>query len=278
MAAVISCIQTNHKSFTMKRNTSWFFILSISIFLIDGCTVNNVSIDKGIGEVFSANKVEGTFGMFDNSRGKFTIYDLDRFKLQYSPGGTFNIFNSLLSMHIGRLSDERGLIKTEVDSALSLNDAFRLSSAPHFMSLARMIGRDTMKRWVDSLKYGNMKVGVAVDSFWMNDSIKISADEQLGMMKRMYFRQLPFRSSVQESVKKMMIIENNSQYQLAYNIGQSASNGKSNVWVVGWIEENRHVYPFVLNFSTNSLDPADALTKKITGDILAYVGFFRGIM
>ena len=262
----------------MKRNTNWFFILSIYVIFISGCTVNNVSIDKGIGKVFSANKVEGTFGMFDNSRGKFTIYDLDRFKLPYSPGGTFNIFNSLLAMHIGRLSDERGVIKNEMDSALTLNDAFRSSSTQHFMSLARMIGRDTMKRWVDSLKYGNMKIGVAVDSFWMNDSIKISADEQLGLMKRMYFKQLPFRASVQETVKKMMIVENNSQYQLAYNIGKTVANGKSIVWVVGWIEENRHVYPFVLNFSSNTQDQLDPLAKKITGDILAYVGFFKGIM
>jgi beta-lactamase class D len=261
----------------MKRNATWFFILSISIIFISGCTVNNVIIDKGIGEVFSANKVEGTFGMFDNSRGKFTIYDLDRFKLPYSPGGTFNIFNSLLAMHIGRLSDERSFIKN-IDTTISLNDAFRSSSTPHFMSLARIIGKDTMKRWIDSLKYGNMKIGASVDSFWMNDSLKISADEQLGIMKRMYFKQLPFRASVQESVKKMMIIENNAQLQLAYNIGQSVSNGKSVVWVIGWIEENRHVYPFVLNFSSNSQNSLDALAKKITEDILTHVGFFKGIM
>lgn len=262
----------------MKRSSLCLLALVIIFFSITGCTVNNVSIDKGIGEVFSANKVKGTFGMFDNSRGKFTIYDMDRFKKPYSPGGTFNIFNSLLAMHIGRISDERGLIKAGVDTSISLKDAFRSSSSLHFMSLARLIGKDTMKRWVDSLKYGNMKMGAAVDSFWMNDSLKISADEQLGFIKRMYFRQLPFRASVQESVKKLMIIENNSQYQLAYNIGESVSNGKSVVWVIGWIEENRHVYPFVLNFSSDTREGLDPLAKKITGDILAYVGFFRGIM
>jgi beta-lactamase class D len=180
-------------------------------------------------------------------------------------------------MHIGRLSDERSFIKN-IDTTISLNDAFRSSSTPHFMSLARIIGKDTMKRWIDSLKYGNMKIGASVDSFWMNDSLKISADEQLGIMKRMYFKQLPFRASVQESVKKMMIIENNAQLQLAYNIGQSVSNGKSVVWVIGWIEENRHVYPFVLNFSSNSQNSLDALAKKITEDILTHVGFFKGIM
>lgn len=260
----------------MKRSNFYLFVIAILFFTIAGCTVNNVSIDKGIGEVFASNKVQGTFGMFDNSRGTFTIYDMERFKAPYSPGSTFNIFNSLVALHIGRIADEKGLIKQ--DSSISLNDAFNNSSTPHFMSLARMIGKDTMKRWIDSLKYGNMRIGNAVDSFWMNDTIRISADEQLGFIKRMYFKQLPIRSSVQESVKKMMIVENNSQYQLAYNIAFTQSNGKPIVWVLGWIEENRHLYPFVLNFTTETNTEDKQLAKKITEDILTHIGFFKGIM
>jgi beta-lactamase class D len=51
-------------------------------------------------------------------------------------------------------------------------------------------------------------------------------------------------------------------------------------WVVGWIEENRHVYPFVLNLETGD-DRADALQDariRVLRAILEDIGFFRGRM
>jgi len=272
----------NYNNIDMKRKFTSFFIFIFSIIFIAGCTVNNVSIDDEIGDIFKEKKVEGTFGIFDNSRGKFTIYNLDRFKAPYSPGATFNIFNALVAIHVGRIPDVKGLIDAQIEpeshQEISLSDAFKQSSNEHFKALARKIGRDTMKTWVDSVKYGNMKLGKTVDQFWSDNSILISADEQLGFMKRLYFKQLPFRASVQEEVKKLLIVENNAQFQLAYQLGTSTDKGKKLCWVMGWIEENRHVYPFVLNFSSSTESDSKKLSKEITENILTYVGFFKGKM
>lgn len=266
----------------MKRNILPLFLFVFSVSIFFGCTVNNVTIDDEVGDIFKGKNVEGTFGMFDNSRGKFTIYNLDRFKAPYSPGATFHIFNALVGMHTGRISDEKSLIDAQVEpethQELTLAEAFKSSSNEHFKTLARAIGKDTMKIWVDTVKYGNMKIGKAVDSFWSNNSIQISADEQLGFIKRLFFKQLPFRSSVQEAVKKLMVVENNAQFQLAYQMGSSENKGKTIGWVMGWIEENRHVYPFVLNFTVDQGVDTNKLGKELTNDILANVGFFKGKM
>jgi beta-lactamase class D len=47
--------------------------------------------------------------------------------------------------------------------------------------------------------------------------------------------------------------------------------------MVGWIEENRHVYPFVLNLGTKD-DAVDlvAARPRILKNILAQLGFFQG--
>lgn len=263
----------------MKRKQFPFVVLLFSFF-IHACTVNNVTIDEKIGKQFEAKGVKGTFGMFDNSRGVFTIYDLDRFKQSYSPAETFNIFNTLVGMHIGRIADENALISTKdtagAEEALTITDAFKSSSTAHFRALARSIGKDTMKSWVDSVKYGNKMVGNAVDSCWSNGKLTISPDEQLGMIKRLYFKQLPFRASVQESVKKMMVVENNSQYQLSYQLGFTNQNEKQITWVLGWVEENMHVYPFVINFE--GAKDAKKTGQELTHDILSYIGFFKGKM
>ena len=259
------------------------------LFSFAGCSLNNVKTDESLGKHFEKHNADGCFGMFDNSRGIFTIYNIDRLKKGYSPASTFKIPNALIALQTGRLLDDSSLIRwdgterppTEWNQDLSLFRAFKVSSVPHFQTIARLVGRDTMQAWLDSLKYGNMKIGSTIDSFWLNQTLKITPDEQLGLVKRLYFRQLPFRASVQESVKKMMIQENNSLYQLAFKTGWGETeSGKPMGWVVGWMEENRHVYLFVLNFEIGPENESKlpAIREVLLKDILTDLGFFKGRM
>jgi len=103
-----------------------------------------------------------------------------------------------------------------------------------------------MQRWLDTLgyaaKYGKAAVG-RIDSFWLDNSIKITPDEQLGLVKKLYFNQLPFSKPCTEYCKKVMLQEDNANYRLAYKTGTAyRENGNSIGWLVGWIEENKHAY------------------------------------
>ena len=264
-----------NKFITMLRQITLFFLVSSLIW--QSCTVNNVTIDDKLGKIFEKYEVTGTFGMFDNSRGEFTIYDLERFKSPASPGQTFDILSTLIALHTGKLTDERSVISDSLGKVMSIDSVFGRQSATHFEALATLIGKDTLKFWVDSVKYGNRKIASGRDAFW-NDTLQISPDEQLGLVKRLYFRQHPFRASVQESVKKMMIVENNAQHQLAYHTAAVQTAGKQLCWVIGWIEENRHVYPFVLQFDAGSEINSAEIGIKLTKDILDDLGFFKGRM
>jgi len=76
----------------------------------------------------------------------------------------------------------------------------------------------------------------------------------------------------------MMLMEDNSNYKLSYKTGWgNRENGNSIGWIVGWIEENRHPYFFVLQIET--ADPkADivSIRMKMLKDILGQYGFFHG--
>jgi beta-lactamase class D len=270
----------------LKLTTVVLFVLTC---IIQGCSLNNVKTDDSLKVHFEKYKADGCFGIFDNSRGIFTIYNLERLKKPYTPASTFKIPHALIALQTGKLLDDSTVIKwdgvvrenPEWNQDLSLFRAFQLSAVPHFQAVARLIGRDTMQAWLDTVKYGNKKIGAAIDSFWLNQTLKITPDEQLGMVKRLYFRQLPFRGSVQESVKKMMIRENNSVYQLAFKTGWGETeNGNPLGWMVGWIEENRHVYPFVLNFEIERDKAAElpVIREALLKDILTDIGFFKGRM
>lgn len=270
------------------RNLLCAFCLISIVFV--ACSPNNVTIDNSLKKYFDDEKVEGTFGLFDNGQGDFTICNLVRYRdSAYLPASTFKIVNSLIGIQTGRVKDTStiipwdGVVRTrkELNQDLTMTQAFRLSSVPWYQELARRIGKDTMQKWLDTLGYAALKgraIVKTVDSFWLDNSIKISADEQLGLVKRLYFDQLPFYASTQNMVKKMMLQEENSNYKLSYKTGWGfTENGHSLGWMVGWIEENKHVYFFVLQMETP--DPKYDIIAgrlKILDQILRQLGFKEG--
>jgi beta-lactamase class D len=261
--------------------------------LLAACSPNNVNVDNSLKKIFDANKVTGCFGMFDNGQGKFTIYNLPRFSdSAYLPASTFKIVNSLIGVETGAVQDTNSMIpwdttkvfsRPECNADLTMYQAFRLSCVPWYRELARRIGVPQMQKKLDTLGYGqrngkNADISKNLDSFWLDNSVKVTADEQLGLVKKLYFDQLPFQKRSQRIVRSMMLWENNTQYKLSYKTGWGyQENGNSIGWIVGWIEENNHPYFFVLQIETpdKNLDIAP-IRLQMLKDILKQYGFFQG--
>lgn len=238
-----------------------FFALGLSL-LLASCAPNNVTVDTSLGTLFKAEKAEGCFGLFDNGTGEFTVYNLPRYRdSAFLPASTFKIVNALIGLQTGVITNDSMVIKwdgikrsfPEWNQDLSMYRAFRLSAVPYFQEVARRIGRDTMQHWLDSLSYGTKKIKTRIDTFWLDHSLKVTPDEELGLVKRMYFDQLPFFKVNQEMVKNAMVWEKNSAYTLAYKTGWGFwdSTHKRNIgWMVGWIEKDRQPRFFVLNLES----------------------------
>jgi beta-lactamase class D len=224
----------------------------------------------------------------DNGTGEFTIYNLARYRdSSYLPASTFKIVNSLIGLQTGKITSDSMVIPWDGikranenwNRDLTMYDAFRVSAVPYYQEVARRIGLDTMQFWLDSVSYGTRKIASAIDTFWLDNSLKITPDEQLGLVKKLYFDQLPFYKTYQEMVKRAMLFENNANYRLAYKTGWGNSGNKHIGWIVGWIEENRHPYFFVLNLESEdpNFDMA-AVRLKLLKEILKEKGFFEGRM
>lgn len=266
-----------------------FFYALLLPVLIAACSPNNVKQDKKLKKYFDENKVDGCFALMDNGTGKFTVHNLGRYRdSSYLPASTFKIVNSLIGLQTGKISNDSMVIKwdgvkrniEDWNQDLNMYNAFRVSSVNYYQEVARRIGKDTMQLWLDSLKYGTRKIIGPIDSFWLNNSLKVKPDEELGLVKRLYFNQLPFFKSYQEMVKRAMLFENNSNYRLGYKTGWGfAENGHSIGWIVGWIEENNHPYFFVLNIESPDKDfDMWTVRMKMLKGILKELGFFEGKM
>jgi len=261
------------------------------ILLISACSPNNVTEDKSIKKYFDENKVAGCFGMFDNGQGSFTVYNIGRFRdSAYLPASTFKIVNSLIGIETGKVTDDSMIIawnriptgRVECDRDLSMYSAFRISCPPWYQELARRIGNDTMQSWLDTLgyaqRYGKFTVNNNLDTFWLDNTAKITGDEQLGLIKKLYFDQLPFQKRSQKIVRQMMQMENNSNYSLSYKTGWGTTEkGHALGWIIGWIEENKHPYFFVLQVENPDKNfNIGPIRLKILKDILKQYGFMEG--
>ncbi len=280
------------KTGLLNQRTVLIFLIFNFSFLIISCSPNNVKIDNSIGKYFENNKVTGTFGLYDNGTGQFIIYNLSRFKdSAYLPASTFKIVNSLIGIETGRIVNEKMVIKWDGvvrkfpngDTAvawnkdLTMEEAFKASAVPYFQEVARRIGKDTMQHWLDSLKYGTQKIKTAVDGFWLDNSLKVTPDEEMGLVKKLYFNQLPFQKRSQDIVKKVMLQESNSNYKLSYKTGLGfKENGNEIGWIVGWIEENRHPYFFVLNIEGDRNSKMIPMRLEMLKAILKDQAFFDG--
>jgi beta-lactamase class D len=218
------------------------------------------------------------FILRDNNHESVHYCNLKRCGIRYSPASTFKIFNALAGLESGIAPDDEYLIRWDSiirpnpawNKDMNMREAFRVSSLPYFQELARRIGRDYMQHYLDTAQYGNKQIGDSIDRFWINNSLQISADEQLGFVKKLYFNELPFSERSQRIVRSMMLQEDAPNLKLYYKTGWSNQPDKQLFWVTGFAERivpvkeheasmnksDHRIYPyfFTLNFQVPAGD------------------------
>jgi beta-lactamase class D len=200
------CAQINN---SMKRMMV-LFLVAVSLF---SCSSNNVDEDNSLGKYFTENNVKGCFGLYNNATNQFTFYNKKRFTdSSYLPASTFKIVNSLIGLQTGVISSDSMVIQwdgiqrsvPEWNKDLTMYQAFRVSAVPYYQEVARRIGKERMEFWLDTVNYGAgpkdtaFRITTAIDTFWLDNSLKITPDEELGLMKLLSFDKLPFFKTYQE--------------------------------------------------------------------------------
>ncbi len=247
----------------MKQCIGIIFVMSMAMF---ACTPNNVKSDAAITKIMDSAQVKGCFALMENGTAQFIISDLSMYKdSSFAPLQTIFAVPSLIAL-------DRGYISHNASTWVATD------SVGYYQGLIEKIGRADLLKTMDSLHYGKGIVSNDLNNFWKDQSLRITPDEQLGFIKKLYFNQLPFQRRSQDVYKKMILKENNASYQLSYITG-SDTTGTSTNWIVGYIEENKHPYFFVMHTSSNkgaSLND-NAKSIEVLKSILLEQGFLKGV-
>ena len=211
------------------------------------------------------------FILFDKESGKYFRYNEPRCAERFSPKSTFKIPNSLIALETGVAPDENFVIKWDGTKRWNADwnrdhnmiSALKYSVVPYYQEIARRVGLDQYKKWLAALNYGNQAIGKNVDMFWLDNSLKISADEQIEFLKRFYNYRLPVSKRNVDIVKKIMPSEEYKHAVLKFKTGGGEKeNGKWIGWIVGYVEKGKDVSFFAFNIDAKTFD--EVLEKRDT--------------
>jgi beta-lactamase class D len=133
-----------------------------------------------------------------------------------------------------------------------------------------------MKEYVDKLDYGNEDASGPLNGFWLNSTLKISADEQVEFLKRLYREELPVSKRPLSILKEIMTLEETPDYKLSGKTGGGVlGEGRYLGWFVGYLETKDGTYIFATEIEGPTYlsirDERIAVTKRI----LAGLGYLK---
>lgn len=203
----------------MKYILIFFFVFIISNSIAQ--TVEFLEVD----DLFKG--YSGTMVIYDKNNNKYIKYNPERAAERFLPASTFKIPNSIFGLESGVIEDENFVIKwdgierdiKEWNQDLDLTSAIKISCVPYYQELARRVGKDNLQEYLNKTDYGNKTIGNAIDLFWLDNTLRISADEQIQFLNKFYDYELPFSKRNIDIVKKIMSEEKYPSSILKFKTG-----------------------------------------------------------
>ena len=235
---------------------------------------------------------DGAFVLYDLKRDRYLRHNEARCRERFSPFSTFKIPNSLIGLDTGVIPDAEFRIKWDAEKYpahsrdtlpfsawwqdQTLRTAFKRSVVWYYRELALKVGEQRMRDYVKRLRYGNEDASGPVNNFWLNSSLRISADEQVEFLKRLHREELPVSKRSTAIVKDIIKLEETPDYRLSGKTGGGPLGENRYLgWFVGYVETKDNTYFFATEIEGPTYisirDERIALTKRI----LAGLGHIR---
>jgi beta-lactamase class D len=253
----------------------FLIVLSLTLFI----TVTSHADDNELAKLFQDRGVEGTIIISPLDGKTNYVHNTLRSETRVIPASTFKIPNTLIALEEGAIKSEKEVIKWDGkdkgfdpwNKDQTLETAFPLSCVWFYQELAKRIGNEKYMAHLKNLSYGNEKTGPDITTFWLEGDLKISAEEQIDFLKRLYKESLPYSKGSMQLLKKLMIVEENPQYTIRAKTGWATRTDPQQGWYVGYVETKGQIWFFATNLEIRKKGD-DAFRKEITMAVLKAKG------
>jgi len=221
--------------------------------------------------------VAGSFVLYDAGARRYVRYNPQRCSQRFRPGSTFEFLSALIALDSGIVADpdatwhwDGTVYPTSTwNRDHSLRSAFRDSVGWYDALVAQRVGKVRMQRGVEAAGYGNGDLSGPLTSFWLDGGLRISQEEQIDFLRRLYQGDLPFSKRAIDTVKEIAIVEQTEEYTLSGKTGLATVGDVDIGWFVGYVERGGNVVYFATNIQGPKGDGrVPASRMRITTDIL----------
>jgi beta-lactamase class D len=270
-----------------------FAVVVLALVVLAECCVASAALtEEQVRAAFGG--LGGAFVLRDCATGEEIVFDAQTADTALGPCSTFKIWNSLIGLEEGILSEsdaafwswdgeERSFAAWNQDQ--TWRSAFQASCVPAFQELARKIGPERMQSWLEKLGYGNRDQCGRPDSFWLpragEKTIMITPREQARMICRLVNGQLPVRPESVAKLTEVMKLAATEQGTLYGKTGsglrERPDGPQSEVdfdmgWLAGFVESRGKKYAYAGLVLGDGLTGKDA--RRLAEAILGSAGLF----
>lgn len=255
------------------------FVTSLLITFLT--TPAHANSELEVEKIFADANVKGTLVIRDlRPNGQSLVYNESRANKRYMPASTFKIAHALIALDAGIVNDEFQVFPwdgkkrsiTSWNQDQDLRSSIRVSALWLYQQWAEKIGVEKEQKYLELMAYGNTTIGKDVSKFWIDDSLKISANEQIDFLEKLYKNQLPFDVADQRLIKDLMVNEAGYEWILRAKSGWGATPRKSIGWWVGWVEKKDGPVFFALNIDMPNGTEDASKRKSIPRKVLKELG------
>lgn len=251
-------------------------VISITFLLTSTIFSQKVEERSDLNKYFEEYGHEGCFVLYDLKKDSYLKYNTIRCTERFIPASTFKIFNSLVGLETGAVKDEFEVFKWDSvkrfydmwNQDFDMVNAFKYSAVWFYQELARKIGEEKMQHYISKNHYGNEDISGGIDLFWLEGGLRISTDEQIEMLKKLYHNQLKFSERSMDIVKRIMIYDETEEYIIRAKTGWAIRVEDQIGWFVGYVERGSDVYFFATNLQSKEPEEGFVSRREITYKIL----------
>lgn len=272
--------------FFSKDNAQYKISFLFICILFSSLFLNCSNLDESkIDTLFEKYSVKGSVVIYDLKNDEYYRYHKKRCKQGFLPASTFKIPNTLIALEEKVIQDENSVIKWDGkkrdykswNSDHNLRTAYKYSVVWFYQKLALRVGMDKMNDYLKKMNYGNQNTSAGIDQFWLKGKFKISQEEQIQFLKKLYLNDLPFSQRNINILKDIMTHEDNEKYIIKAKTGLLLKPGVMGWWV-GWLKVKKtdNVYFFATNLVKEQFNKDFSSARiNLTKDILKELKFIK---
>ncbi|WP_163832644.1 class D beta-lactamase [Spartinivicinus ruber] len=246
----------------------------LSATLVFTSLFSHAKDDELIKETFDKYSAKGTMIISSYDGSQQYIYNQKRSEQEFLPASTFKLLNTLIGLKEGVItkntvfkwdSKDKGWDMWNKDQ--TLKSALSYSCVWCYQQIAKQVGNKTYLEHFNKVNYGNKKTGPNVQRFWLDGELRVTAQQQIDLVKRIYDEKLPYPKQDIETLKNIMVVEKKPNYTLYGKTGWANNSIQQVGWFIGFVETKSGPWFFAMNIEMTEMKQA-SIRKSITKEVL----------